>query len=206
MIVIVDYKVGNITSVQNMLKKVGCRDAIISSEPEVIAKATKLILPGVGHFDYGMRQLKASGLIDILNTQVIEKGIPILGICLGAQLLTRGSEEGQIEGLGWIPADTVKFDATKLQTGLKIPHMGWSDVEIKFDIPLLKDLPNDPRFYFVHTYHMQCDYKENEVVTANYGYTFAAGISKGNIMGMQFHPEKSHKFGMQLFKNFLEQY
>jgi imidazole glycerol-phosphate synthase subunit HisH len=206
MVVIIDYNIGNITSVQNMLKKVGCRDAVISSDPEVIAKATKLILPGVGHFDYGMRQLKASGVIDILNTQVLEKRIPILGICLGAQLLTRGSEEGEVEGLGWIDADTVKFDATKLQSGLKIPHMGWSDVTVNTDAPLLQNLPEDPRFYFVHTYHMECDHKENEVVTANYGYTFAAGISKGNIMGMQFHPEKSHKFGMQLFKNFVEHY
>ena len=206
MIVIVDYKVGNITSVQNMLKKVGCTDMVISSQPEVIAKATKLILPGVGHFDYGMQQLKISGLIDSLNTQVLEKGIPILGICLGAQLLTRGSEEGDVKGLGWIDADTVKFDSTKLQAGLKIPHMGWSDVTVNTDMPLLQNLPIDPRFYFVHTYHMQCDHKENEVVTANYGYNFAAGISKGNIMGMQFHPEKSHKFGMQLFKNFVEHY
>lgn len=206
MIVIIDYKVGNINSVQNMLKKVGCTDVVISSEPEQIAKATKLILPGVGHFDYGMRQLKASGLIDILTTQVIEKGIPILGICLGAQLLTRGSEEGDVKGLGWIPADTVKFDSTKLQAGLKIPHMGWAEVDVDADVPLLQSLPEDPRFYFVHTYHIKCDNKENEVVTANYGYTFAAGIAKDNIMGMQFHPEKSHKFGMQLFKNFVENY
>lgn len=206
MIVIIDYKVGNITSVQNMLKKVGCTDVVISSKAEDIAKATKLILPGVGHFDYGMQQLKASGLIDILNTQVLEKHIPILGICLGAQLLTRGSEEGNVKGLGWIPADTIKFDSNKLQSGLKIPHMGWADVEVKSDMPLLNDLPVDPRFYFVHTYHIKCDNKENEVVTANYGYTFAAGIAKDNIMGMQFHPEKSHKFGMQLFRNFVEQY
>ena len=206
MVVIIDYKVGNITSVKNMLKKVGCTDVVISSQPDDIAKATKLILPGVGHFDYGMQQLKASGLIDVLNTQVLVKGIPLLGICLGAQLLTRGSEEGNVKGLGWIDADTVKFDRTKLQAGLKIPHMGWSVVKVNTDMSLLQNLPKDPSFYFVHTYHMQCDHKENEVVTANYGYTFAAGISKGNIMGMQFHPEKSHKFGMQLFKNFVEQY
>ncbi|MBC2844481.1 imidazole glycerol phosphate synthase subunit HisH [Winogradskyella flava] len=206
MLVIIDYKVGNLTSVQKMLKKVGCSDAVISSDPEVIVKASKLVLPGVGHFDYGMKQLKLSGLIDVLNTQVVEHKIPILGICLGAQLLTRGSEEGSEKGLGWIEADTILFDQSKFDQKLKIPHMGWSNVNFNSDIPLFKDMPLASRFYFVHKYHMVCDEGADNLVSAKYGYKFAAGIGKNNIIGVQFHPEKSHKFGMQLMRNFITYY
>jgi len=206
MITIINYGIGNLTSVKNMLKKAGAEEVIISSNPKDIERADKLLLPGVGHFDYGMRQLKASGLIDILNTQVLEKGIPILGICLGAQLLTRGSEEGIQKGLGWIAADTVKFDSAKLADSLKIPHMGWSDVIFNNELPLVANMPSDSRFYFVHSYHLKCDNVEDVAVTAKYGYEFAAGVIKDNIMGMQFHPEKSHKYGMQLLSNFIKNY
>jgi glutamine amidotransferase len=206
MVVIIDYKVGNIASVRNMLKKVGCKDAIISSQSMDIEKATKLILPGVGSFDYGMQQLHKSGLVDSLNKRVLVDKVPILGICLGAQLLTKGSEEGVEPGLGWIDAKTVKFDANKLQKNLKIPNMGWTEVDIANAIPLFKDLPDASRFYFVHTYHMLADNPEDVAVKATYGYEFAAGLVKDNIMGMQFHPEKSHKYGMQLMRNFINNY
>src|SRR5690606_14129995 len=128
------------------------------------------------------------------------------GICLGAQILTRGSEEGSQKGLGWIHADTVKFDRTKLDQNLKIPHMGWSDVKFSKEVPLFKDMPTDSRFYFVHSYHLDCDDPEDIAVTTRYGYEFTAGVNKDNIMGMQFHPEKSHKYGMQLLYNFINSY
>lgn len=206
MVTIIDYKVGNITSIQKMLKKVGCSDSIISSRVDDIACATKIILPGVGHFDYGMNKLKESGLIEVLRKRVLEDEIPILGICLGAQLLTRSSEEGIEKGLGWIDADTVKFDKKKLANNLKIPNMGWSDVKYKNEAPLFNNMPGDSRFYFVHSYHIRCDNSCDSAVTTKYGYEFTAGVIKNNIMGMQFHPEKSHKFGMQLLSNFINNY
>ncbi|MCK0115076.1 imidazole glycerol phosphate synthase subunit HisH [Gelidibacter sp. F63206] len=204
MITIIDYKIGNITSIQKMLKKAGYADAIISSRVEDIQNASKLILPGVGHFDYGMKQLKFSGLLKALNKRVLDDKIPILGICLGAQLMTNGSEEGKEKGLGWIDAQTVRFDKSKLSSNLKIPHMGWTDVVYKQDVPLFKDMPTDSRFYFVHTYHMACNQPEDIAVTATYGYEFTAGFIKDNIIGMQFHPEKSHKYGMQFLRNFID--
>jgi glutamine amidotransferase len=206
MVVIIDYEVGNLTSIKKMLKKVGCPDALISGRVEDILKASKLILPGVGHFDYGMKQLKSSGLMDALEQRVLEDKVPILGICLGAQLLTNGSEEGQEKGLGWIDAQTVRFDANKLPDNLKIPNMGWTEVSYKKEVPLFKDMSKDSRFYFVHTYHIVCNHPEDIAVTATYGYEFTAGVIKDNIIGMQFHPEKSHKYGMQFLGNFIENY
>ncbi len=184
----------------------GVREALISGNLKDIEKATKLILPGVGHFDYGMAKLRESGLIEVLNKKVLVDKTPILGICLGAQLMTHGSEEGFQKGLGWIDADTVKFDKTKLNQELKIPHMGWSNVTFKKKAPLFSDLPTDSRFYFVHSFHIVCHCSEEVAVTAQHGYEFTAGIIKDNIMGMQFHPEKSHKFGMQLLQNFINNY
>lgn len=206
MVVIIDYEVGNLTSIKKMLKKVGCPEAHISGRVEDILKATKLILPGVGHFDYGMKQLKSSGLLEAIKQRVLEDKVPILGICLGAQLLTNGSEEGKEPGLGWIDAQTVRFDSNKLPKTLKIPNMGWTDVTYKTNVPLFDNMPIDSRFYFVHTFHMVCNQPEDIAVTATYGYEFTAGIIKDNIMGMQFHPEKSHKYGMQFLRNFIENY
>ncbi|MGC6413893.1 MAG: imidazole glycerol phosphate synthase subunit HisH [Bacteroidia bacterium] len=206
MIVIIDYEVGNLSSIKNMLKKIGYRDVVISNDKSKIRDSDKLILPGVGHFDYGMRQLQASGLVDTLNQVVLEDKKPILGICLGAQLLTRGSEEGNEKGLGWIEADTVKFDVSKLPSNLKIPHMGWTEVEATGKSKLFEEMYQEPRFYFVHTYHIICDTTEDIAVKANYGYEFVAGVEKGNILGMQFHPEKSHKYGMKLLSNFINNY
>lgn len=206
MLSIIDYGVGNLTSIKNMLKKIGYRDVIISGNKEEIQASEKLILPGVGHFDYGMRKLKASGLVEVLNEEVLEKKKPILGICLGAQLLTRGSDEGVEKGLGWIAADTVKFDSSKLGGDLKIPHMGWSEIRITNNSKLFQNIDDEPRFYFVHTYHIVCDSNSDVVATANHGYSFTAGVERENILGMQFHPEKSHKYGMQLLKNFVNNY
>jgi glutamine amidotransferase len=204
MILIVDYKAGNTLSIKNMLKKAGVH-ALLSSEPEKLSQANKLILPGVGHFDYGMQQLRRLGLVAPLKQKVLVEKVHILGICLGAQLLTKGSEEGKEAGLGWLEANTLKFRKEKLGPGLKTPHMGWCEVEfLQKEDPLFCGLPTDSRFYFVHSYHIVCERDKDIAIRANYGHPFVAGVKRGNIIGVQFHPEKSHKFGMQLLKNFIE--
>ncbi|MGG9972110.1 imidazole glycerol phosphate synthase subunit HisH [Ferruginibacter sp. SUN002] len=205
MITIIDYNTGNLGSIKNMLKRLNVA-AEITGEPDKIATATKLILPGVGHFDYGMQQLNQSGLIPILNKRVIEEKIPILGICLGVQLLTEGSEEGVEKGLGWIKGKTIAFDKSKLQSNQKIPHMGWTDVTDYTQSKLFEGMYEEPRFYFVHSFHLSLANENDCLVKANYGYKFAAGIEHGNILGTQFHPEKSHKFGMKLLENFSKNY
>lgn len=200
MIVIVDYKMGNVGSILNMLKKIGV-NAIISSDTEEIKNAEKLILPGVGSFDPGMENLKRFGLLSILNEKVIKDKTPVLGLCLGMQLFSQKSEEGISEGLGWIDAEVKKFKFGN--NSLKIPHMGWNTISILKNDILLSDMPEESRFYFVHSYHVDC--KNNEILaTTNYGYDFPSIIKKENIIGVQFHPEKSHKYGMKMLKNFAE--
>lgn len=203
MIVIVDYGVGNLGSIANMLKKIGAT-ATIASDPAVIREADKLILPGVGAFDHGMENLSERGLIPLLNSVVLEKRIPVLGLCLGMQLLTTKSEEGQLPGLGWVDAETVRFKFDETHAYLKVPHMGWNTLEICRSHPLFTDLESDSRFYFVHSYHVTCNREDEILAKTIYGYPFASVIGKDNIMGVQFHPEKSHKFGMNLLKNFAE--
>ena len=201
MITIIDYGVGNLSSIKNMLKRIGVA-AQITNDVTAIAAAEKLILPGVGHFNYGMEQLHKSGLVGLLNEKVLEKKVPILGICLGVQLLTQSSEEGTAAGLGWIAGKTIAFDKTQLQSNQKIPHMGWSEVSNYQQSKLFTNMPDEPRFYFVHSYHLALENSADVLVTANYGYQFVAGIEHENILGVQFHPEKSHKFGMKLLENF----
>lgn len=205
MLTIIDYGIGNLSSIKNMLKKGGYRDVLISSKKKDIESATKLILPGVGHFDYGMNKLRNADFFQSLNHQVLEKKIPILGICLGAQLLTEGSEEGEQPGLGWIKGKTIRFQEEKMTTNLKIPHMGWSDITIEKESLLFENMYEEPRFYFVHSYHIECE-KEDILTSSRYGYTFTGGVERDNILGVQFHPEKSHKFGMLLLQNFVKNY
>ncbi len=202
-IVIVNYGAGNISSVKNMLKKAGATDISISSSEADIRKANKLIVPGVGHFDHGMKQLQASGLIPVLNDEVLNNHKTVLGICLGAQLFTDSSEEGTSPGLGWVKGSTVAFDKTQIPLNHKIPHMGWNSVEIKNQCPIDKDLPNDSRFYFVHSFHLKLTNPEDVWMTSNYGYDFTAAFHRGNIYGCQFHPEKSHRFGLKIMENFV---
>lgn len=206
MLTIIDYKAGNVRSIQNMLKKIGIK-SLISDKTEDIAQAEKLILPGVGHFDYGMEQLEKSGLIEILNKKVLTDKTPILGICLGVQLMTKSSDEGTKAGLGWFDAFTVKFDSAKLPENCKIPHMGWNEITYNQNCKLFQNLHQvPPRFYFVHSYHLKANNENDILATANYGYEFTVALKKDNIIGLQFHPEKSHKFGMQVLKNFVENY
>lgn len=203
MTIIIDYGMGNLGSIVNMLKKIDSK-VLISRDIELIEKADKLILPGIGAFDTGMKYLAQEGLIDILNKKVIGEKTPILGICLGMQLLTKSSEEGNIKGLGWIDAQTVRFKFDEKNNDLKVPHMGWNTVHLNKESLLFKEMYAEPRFYFVHSYHVVCNNKQDILTTTHHGYEFASSIQKDNIMGVQFHPEKSHKFGMKLLKNFVE--
>jgi glutamine amidotransferase len=203
MITIVDYGVGNLGSIVNMLKKVGAK-AQASSDPDVLRQAEKLILPGVGAFDPGMRKLNEVGLVPLLNELVLEKKVPVIGLCLGLQLMTKGSEEGEEAGLGWIDAETVRFKFGPENAHLKIPHMGWNTLDIRRQHPLVTDLGPESRFYFVHSYHIVCNDEADVVAYTDYGYPLGAVIGKENIMGAQFHPEKSHRYGMQLLRNFAE--
>lgn len=203
MIVIVDYGVGNLGSIKNMFKKIGYK-AEPSSDPEVLRKAEKLILPGVGAFDAGMSKLRERGLINLLNELVLEKKVPVLGHCLGMQLMTKKSEEGTETGLGWVEAESIRFKFEADQSHLKIPHMGWNGIDVQRQHAIVAGLETGARFYFVHTYHVVCENPADVVAYTDYGYNFASIIQKENIIGAQFHPEKSHKFGMQFLKNFAE--
>ena len=200
MLAIINYGLGNLTSIRNMCRRIGV-EAEISSDPTLIAAADKLILPGVGHFRKGMENLHQSGLKDLLDRLVLEERRPILGICLGAQLMTGHSEEGDTAGLDWVGADTIRFREEGLG-GLKVPHMGWREIGITAASPLWTGLAGQPRFYFVHSYHFRFSRPEEVTATARYGYDFACAFRKGNIFGTQFHPEKSHKFGMRVLENF----
>lgn len=202
MVGIINYGLGNLGSIQNMLKVIG-EKSIISSNPEELDKCDRYILPGVGAFDAGMKKLNESGLTEYIKEKANKEKKPILGICLGMQLLGRKSEEGTLPGLGLIPFDNIRFRLE--DSDLKVPHMGWDIVEFKQDNPLLCGLEGTQRYYFVHSYHALCDSKENVLMTCDYGYEFAASVVKGNIMGVQFHPEKSHDFGMALLRNFVKE-
>lgn len=199
MIVIIDYKMGNIGSIFNMLRKIGA-DAIISSDIEKIEDASKLILPGIGSFDAGMKNLKEMGLMPILKKKVIKEKTLILGICLGMQLFALKSDEGISNGLGWLDGIVKKFKGDNV----KVPHMGWNTIAIKKNSDIFKDIPEEPKFYFAHSYYMDCKNKDDELAVTNYGQDFSSVIRKENIIGVQFHPEKSHNFGMKLLKNFVE--
>jgi imidazole glycerol-phosphate synthase subunit HisH len=205
MIVVVDYGMCNVGSITNMLRKVGAQP-VASADPAVIAKATKLVLPGVGAFANGMRRLEEAGLVELLNRKVLEEKTPILGLCLGMQLFTLRSEEGSAAGLGWIDADTVKFSFPAGQEAPRVPHMGWNAVQITRPNALWAGMHDDPLFYFVHSYHVVCRADSDVATTTRYGYTFTSAVVHGHIAGTQFHPEKSHKFGTRLFANFVERF
>lgn len=203
MIVIIDYGLGNLGSIVNMLKKIGA-PATLSSDASVIEKADKLILPGVGAFDHGVKNLTDLGLVPLLQRKVNVEKTPILGLCLGMQLFTRRSEEGSLPGLGWLDAETVRFRFDQTQTKLRVPHMGWNSIKVCQTNPIFEDLYIEARFYFVHSFHVLCHNEQDVLAKTEYGYEFPSVIGRENIFGTQFHPEKSHKFGMKLLKNFVE--
>ena len=200
---IVDYGMGNLGSVLNMIRRLGS-DAEITSDPDVIGRAERLILPGVGSFGRAMANLHARGLVEPLTARVVGDGGPCLGVCLGMQLFTRGSDESPgVPGLGWVDADTVRFDFDGQGSALRLPHMGWNTLDWQPDAPLGAGAEPEARYYFVHTYRVRCDRPETVLATATYGHAFDAVVGQGNVIGTQFHPEKSHRFGMSLMQRFL---
>jgi glutamine amidotransferase len=207
MIKILDYGMGNTASMLNMISKAGGQ-AELCADPAELKSAKMIILPGVGAFDNGVEKLTNSGFLNILEEKVMKDNVPFLGVCLGMQLLFKASEEGNLAGLGWVDGSVVRFDFSKekLATGLKIPHMGWNVVKPKTYQNVFFGLEREARFYFVHSYHVVCNNSDDILATACYGYDFTCAIRKKNIWGVQFHPEKSHRFGLQFFKNFLKEY
>ena len=202
-IVIVDYKMGNSASIKNMIKRIGY-ESIITSDKSQITNAKKLILPGVGSFDAAINNLTQLDLLEVLKIKVLDENTPVLGICLGMQLMTNKSDEGKQPGLGFIDAEVKKFVFE--DESIKVPHMGWNVTDIKMHSKLFESMPERSRFYFVHSFYVKCNLEADILTTTNYGNTFVSAFEKGNIIGVQFHPEKSHKFGMQLLKNFIEKY
>jgi imidazole glycerol-phosphate synthase subunit HisH len=205
MVTIVDYGAGNIFSIQNMLKKIGVK-AITGRDESSVEQAEKLILPGVGAFDTCAKRLQESGLHNVLCKKVKENNTPVLGICVGMQLMMEGSEEGNLPGLGWIKGQTVKFNSSLMPDGMKIPHMGWAEVELSKQSRLFTGMYDEPRFYFVHSYYTLPEEYNNVLAYAKYGCRFPAALEHNNITGVQFHPEKSHKYGMKLLENFVKNY
>ncbi len=205
MIAILDFGLGNVGSIQNMLVRIGVNkdDIILAREPKDLDDVNKIILPGVGNFDAGMKMFLESGMKERVDDIVLEEKKPILGICLGMQMLGINSEEGEMQGLGYMPFSCRRFCFK--DSLLKIPHMGWDYVKvIDKNNPLVKGLPDKSRFYFVHSYYAVCEKKEDILLTCDYSFEFTAAVNYKNVYGTQFHPEKSHKYGMLLLKNFVE--
>lgn len=199
---VVDYGMGNVGSILNMLKKIG-HPAKSGCCPDDLVGASRLILPGVGTFDQGMSQIQARGLRSVLDQLVLQEAVPVLGICLGMQLLGQSSEEGTLPGLGWLKARTRRFQLDPAGN-LKIPHMGWNLTRPVPGAHLFAGYDEIPRFYFVHSYHVVCENQCDVQATTRHGYDFTAAVGARNILGVQFHPEKSHRFGMKLLRNFLD--
>lgn len=199
---IVDYGIGNLRSIQHKLKVIGI-DAFIENNPTNLYNSDALILPGVGHFASSMKNLHSTGLKPELEKLVLINKIPILGICLGMQLMMEYSEEGNVKGLGWIKGKTVKFHTILFNTPKKVPHVGWNTINQNKESSILKDLPSEQTFYFTHSYHVECTNNTDIVAKTEYGYPFTSVVHKDNIYGVQFHPEKSHKEGMSVLRNFI---
>lgn len=202
MIGIIDYGMGNVGSIRNMLRKLG-HDSAIMSDPRELVAADKLILPGVGAFDNGMRRLQDTGIREVIEQKVIDDKIAILGICLGMQLMLDGSDEGQLSGLSWVSGRAVRFEFPSVDRSYPVPHMGWNHIKTAEQHRLLDGLDERSRFYFVHSFRVATKNPENVLTTTRYGgLEFVSALHKGHIIGVQFHPEKSHRFGMQLLDNF----
>lgn len=200
-IIVIDYGMGNLGSILNMLKKIGAR-ATASKEPDDVLNAEKIILPGVGSFDNAMDKLHRLGYVKVLFQKVIIEKTPILGICLGMQLFGRKSEEGNYGGLGWLNAETVRFQFREEENKFKIPHMGWNNVIAYKESPFFPFGEKETSFYFVHSYYMHCVDSNDILTCTHYGFDFTSAVCHDNILGVQFHPEKSHRFGLVFFKAF----
>ena len=200
----IDYGVGNLGAIENIISYLGS-EVRISSNPDDIRVATRLVLPGIGHFAKALNALETSGLRPVVEDLVMGNKTPILGICVGMQMLLEHGSEGDVPGLGWIGGRVVGFDTNRFESPrLQVPHMGWSDLEVVRPGGLLTGLEDEARFYFAHSFHAEGVAPGNVLARVHYGYDFPVAIAKDNIFGVQFHPEKSHKFGMSLFRNFLK--
>jgi glutamine amidotransferase len=203
MIVIIDYGVGNIRAFANIYKQLNV-PIKIARQVEDLDDASKLILPGVGAFDYAMEQLEGSGMKQRLDQLVLIEKKPVIGICVGMQMLAKGSDEGTKPGLGWLDASVKKFDEQKIKYTTRLPHMGWNNIKRITSNNLLRGLEKDAKFYFLHSYYFECSQEEDVIAMSEYGVEFTCAVNKNNIYGVQFHPEKSHQNGIQLLKNFAE--
>ena len=203
MITIIDYGLGNIFAFSNVYKRLSIPVAVAKSAADLQA-ATKLILPGVGAFDHAMELLQQSGMRNALDELVLARAVPVLGVCVGMQILAATSEEGHLLGLGWIDGNVRRFDSLNVRQPLRLPHMGWNDVKPIGSSALFAGLNSDARFYFLHSYYFQCARSENVLAQAEYGTMFSCAVQSKNIFGVQFHPEKSHHSGTRLLKNFAE--
>jgi glutamine amidotransferase len=203
MITIVDYGLGNIGAFVNVYNRANIK-AVIAKSGDGLQGATKLILPGVGHFDHAMELLQRSGMREPLDRMVLEDKVPVIGICVGMQILARTSEEGRLPGLGWIDADVKAFKSSEEANNMPVPHMGWNDVRPQEPNPLFNGLESDARFYFLHSYYVNCDRQDDVLANCDYGAKFSCAVQHANVYGVQFHPEKSHSFGTRLLKNFAE--
>ncbi|MBA4408495.1 MAG: imidazole glycerol phosphate synthase subunit HisH [Odoribacter sp.] len=201
MITIIDYGLGNIRAFVNVYERLNIKTKV-AHKAEDIKGATKIILPGVGAFDYAMSQLNASGMRDELEKQVLENKIPVVGICVGMQMLAKSSDEGNLQGLGWIDGKVKIFDTSLIPYKTRMPHMGWNSIIPVNGRQLLSGFTDQSRFYFLHSYYFDCVNEENIISTTEYGITYASAVNRDNIYGIQFHPEKSHSNGVQLLKNF----
>jgi glutamine amidotransferase len=203
MITIVDYGLGNIAAFANVYKTANIEVSIARTADD-LKGTSKLILPGVGHFDHAMELLQQSGMRDALDTLVLRDKVPVIGICVGMQILARSSAEGKLPGLGWIDADVKAFKSRAATRDMALPHMGWNDVRPVSPNKLFEELETDARFYFLHSYYFDCDRQQDVLAICNYGADFGCAVHSANIYGVQFHPEKSHRFGTRLLKNFAE--
>jgi glutamine amidotransferase len=201
MITLIDYGVGNIFAFQNVYKRLDIQTKIAKTTQD-LEDAEKLILPGVGAFDYAMNQLNKSGMRQKLDELVLYKKIPVIGICVGMQMMGNRSDEGSMEGLKWIDADIVKFDENLIKHRTKLPHMGWNDVKPIKDHPLFKGLEDNAIFYFLHSFYFKCNNLEDSIALSDYGISFTSATNYKNVYGIQFHPEKSHQYGEKLLHNF----
>lgn len=203
MIGLIDYGVGNIRAFANIYKSIDVPYKICKSVSD-LEDCTKVVLPGVGAFDHAMEKLYESGMKEKLDDMVLNQKVPVVGICVGMQMLAKRSDEGTSEGLGWIDAEVKRFDVTKIQYATHLPHMGWNDILPNKANPILKGLEKDAKFYFLHSFYFSCNKEEDAIASTEYGINFTCVVNRQNIFGVQFHPEKSHQFGITLLKNFSE--